>query len=131
MSKFDKIIPKGSVPNCQLQIANRYDNRWFKCKLKPPKNDRAPTHDYKLHQDVMYLEPITKKWYPAKIVRLLDSKRSYMIKTTEGAEYRKTQQHLKPYKPRKVCGPPRCKKDVNPGQDRPKRSTRPPDKLDL
>ena len=38
MSKFDKIIPKGSVPNCQLQIANRYDNRWFKCKLKPPKN---------------------------------------------------------------------------------------------
>ena len=38
MSKFDKIIPKGSFPNCQLQIANRYDNRWFKCKLKPPKN---------------------------------------------------------------------------------------------
>ena len=33
MSKFDKIIPKGSVPNCQLQIANRYDNRWFKCKV--------------------------------------------------------------------------------------------------
>ena len=30
MSKFDKIIPKGSVPNCQLQIANCYDNRWFK-----------------------------------------------------------------------------------------------------
>ena len=44
MSKFDKIIPKGSVPNCQLQIANRYDNRWFKCKLKPPKN-RARTCD--------------------------------------------------------------------------------------
>ena len=40
MSKFDKIIPKGSVPNCQLQIANRYDNRWFKCKLKPPKKKK-------------------------------------------------------------------------------------------
>ena len=30
---------KGSVPNCRLQIANRYSIRWFKCKLKPPKND--------------------------------------------------------------------------------------------
>ena len=99
--------------------------------LRQDKNHRAPTHDYKLHQDIMYLEPIMKKWYPIKIVRLLDAKRSYMIKTTEGVEYRKTQQHLKPYKPRKVCSPPRCTKDVNPGQDRPKRSTRPPDKLDL
>ena len=41
MSKFDKKSPKGSVPNCQLQIANRYDNRWFKCKLKPPKKGGA------------------------------------------------------------------------------------------
>ena len=38
MSKFDKKSPKGSVPNWRLQICNRYDNRWFKCKLKPPKN---------------------------------------------------------------------------------------------
>ena len=28
----------GSVPNCQKEIAVRYPIRWFKCKLKPPKN---------------------------------------------------------------------------------------------
>ena len=37
-SKFDKKIPMGSVPNCQKEIANTYGIRWFKCKLKPPKN---------------------------------------------------------------------------------------------
>ena len=29
----------GSVPNCQKEIAARHAIRWFKCKLKPPKND--------------------------------------------------------------------------------------------
>ena len=28
----------GSVPNCQKEIADCYPIRWFKCKLKPPKN---------------------------------------------------------------------------------------------
>ena len=37
-SKFDKKIPMGSVPNCWKEIANGYPIRWFKCKLKPPKN---------------------------------------------------------------------------------------------
>ena len=37
-TKFDKKIPMGSVPNCRKEIANRYGIRWFKCKLKPPKN---------------------------------------------------------------------------------------------
>ena len=41
MSKFDKKIPKGSVPNWRLQICNRYAIRWFKCKLKPPKKALA------------------------------------------------------------------------------------------
>ena len=36
--KFDQKIPMGSVPNCRKEIANRYPIRWFKCKLKPPKN---------------------------------------------------------------------------------------------
>ena len=27
-----------SVPNCRKEIADRYPIRWFKCKLKPPKN---------------------------------------------------------------------------------------------
>ena len=77
------------------------------CSLPPSvqskdKNERAPTNDFKLNQDVMYLDPTSKKWFPATIVCLLDAKRSYLIKTPEGAEYRRTQQHLKPYKP-KVC----------------------------
>ena len=71
--------------------------------LRPEKNEHAPTHDYKFNQDVMYLDPASKKWFPATIVRLMDAKRRYLIKTPEGVEYRKTQQHLKPYKPRKAC----------------------------
>ena len=31
-------IPVGSVPNCQKEILMCYAIRWFKCKLKPPKN---------------------------------------------------------------------------------------------
>ena len=38
VSKFDQKSPKGSVPNGQLKFANCYAIRWFKCKLKPPKN---------------------------------------------------------------------------------------------
>ena len=75
--------------------------------LRPEKNESAPTHDNKLNQDVMYLDPSSKKWFPDTIVRLMDAKRSYLIKTPKGVEYRKTQQHLKPYKPRKTCGPPK------------------------
>ena len=37
--KFDKKIPMGSVPNCQKEIPVRHAIRWFKCKLKPPKNE--------------------------------------------------------------------------------------------
>ena len=37
-SKFDKKIPMGSVPNCRKEIPMHPAIRWFKCKLKPPKN---------------------------------------------------------------------------------------------
>ena len=79
----------------------------------------------------MYLDPNTRKWFPAKIVCLMDAKRSYLIKTPEGVEYRKTQQHLKPYKPRKAVAPPKAQKARDPVQGRPKRDTKPPNKLDL
>ena len=98
--------------------------------LRPEKNECAPTHDYKLNQDVMYLDPVSNKWFPATIVRLLNA-RSYLIRTPEGVEYRKTQEHLKLYKPRKPCVPPKPTKASNPAQGRPKRDTKPPDKLDL
>ena len=42
VSKFDKKIPKGNVPNWQLQICNRYGNRWSKWQLKPPKSEMCP-----------------------------------------------------------------------------------------
>ena len=104
--------------------------------LPPPvkaqdKNERVPTHDYKLNQDVMYLDPTSKKWFPATIVRLLDAKRSYLIKTPEGVEYRQTQQHLKPYKPKVCCSLPANSRNCTPAQGRPKHDTKAPDKLDL
>ena len=36
----------GSVPNCRKEIADRYPIRWFKCKLKPPKNLWASTRTH-------------------------------------------------------------------------------------
>ena len=63
------------------------------------KNQHLPTLDLSLNQTVMYQEPVGKKWYPAKITRLCDEPRSYIITTEEGAHYRKTQTHLKPYQP--------------------------------
>ena len=45
----------------------------------------------------MYQEPVSKKWYPAKITKLCDEARSYIIPTEEGTQYRKTQMHLKLY----------------------------------
>ena len=118
---------------CHMQLRS---NMALPCPLPPPvkaqdKNETAPTHDYKLNQDVMYLDPASKKWFPATIVCLLDAKCSYLIRTPEGVEYRRTQQHLKPYK-RKVCVPPQSKqKDSTLAQGRSKRNTKAPDKLDL
>ena len=64
------------------------------------KNQHLPTHDLYLDQDVMYQDTTTKKWYPAKIMKLCDEPRSYIIATNNGTQYRKTQKHLKPYQPR-------------------------------
>ena len=61
------------------------------------KNQHLPTHDLSLDQTVMYKEPVNKKWYPAKITRLCDEPRSYIINTEEGTQYRKAQTHLKLY----------------------------------
>ena len=95
------------------------------------KNERAPTHDYKLNQDVMYLDPTSKKWFPGTIICLLDAKQSYLIKTPEGVEYRRTQQHLKPYKPKVCRSLPAKSRNCAPAQGRPKCDTKAPDKLDL
>ena len=61
------------------------------------KNQHLPTHDLCLDQAVMYQDATTRKWYPAKITKLCDEPRSYIISTENGTQYRKTQKHLKPY----------------------------------
>ena len=62
------------------------------------KKQHLPTHDLCLDQTVMYQEPTNKKWQPAKITKLYDEPRSYIISTEDGTQYRKTQKHLKPYR---------------------------------
>ena len=64
------------------------------------KNPHLPTHDLCLDQTVMYQDTTSRKWYPAKITKLCDEPRSYIISTENGTQYRKTQKHLKPYQPR-------------------------------
>ena len=59
------------------------------------KNEHLPTHDYHIGQSVIYLNPINKRWYPAKIRSLCQEPRSYKIETDDGTIYRKTQNHLK------------------------------------
>ena len=61
------------------------------------KNQHLPTHDLCLDQTVMYQDPSSKKWYPAKITKLCDEPRSYIISTKDGTQYRKMQKHLKSY----------------------------------
>ena len=51
---FDKKMSMGSVPNCPKEIANRYGIRWFKCKLKPPKNQALIQY----FPELFYDEPI-------------------------------------------------------------------------
>ena len=64
------------------------------------KNQHLPTHDICLDQTVMYQDPTNNKWYPAKIMKLCDESRSYIISTEDGTQYRKMQKHLIPYRPR-------------------------------
>ena len=61
------------------------------------KNQHLPTHDLCLDQTVMYQDPTSKKWYSAKIMKLCDEPRSYIISTEDETQYRKTQKHLKSY----------------------------------
>ena len=58
-----------------------------------------PSHDLHVGQDVMFQDVTSKQWYPATITSLCAEPRSHNITTKEGVTYRKTQAHLKPYKP--------------------------------
>ena len=62
------------------------------------KNQHLPLHDFHIGQDVMCQSPITNRWFPATIKALCPEPRSYQIETPEGITYRRTQNHLKPFK---------------------------------
>ena len=64
------------------------------------KNQHLPTHDLCLDQTGMYQDAMSRKWYPAKITKLCDEPRSYIMSIENETQYRKTQKHLKPYQPR-------------------------------
>ena len=61
----------------------------------------TPTHDIPIGQCVMYREPNDRRWYPATVIQHLTEMRSCIIKSHDNVMYRKTQVHLKPYKPKK------------------------------
>ena len=76
--------------------------RWQKCldceDLRTQcKNEHLPTHDFHIGQNVMYLNPVYRRLYPATITNLCQEPQSYKIKTDEGTIYRKIQSHLKMY----------------------------------
>ena len=58
----------GSVPNCRKDIPVHHAIRWFKCKLKPPKNCSLKpdfmvtdlTEIWKVHKDQCQIEPGNK-----------------------------------------------------------------------
>ena len=61
------------------------------------KNEHLPLHDLYLDQVVMYQDSTSKHWFPATITKLCQERRSDIITTKEGVQYRKTEAHLKPY----------------------------------
>ena len=63
------------------------------------KNEKLPSHDLYLSQDVMMQDPTSKQWSPAVITRLCKEPRSYQVTTSNNVTYRKTQAHLMLYKP--------------------------------
>ena len=62
------------------------------------KNQHLQAHDFHIGQEVMCQSPITKRWFPATIKALCPEPRSSQIETQEGITYRRTQNHLKPFK---------------------------------
>ena len=62
------------------------------------KNQHLPSHDMHIGQEVLYQDSVTKRWLPATIKALCPEPKSYQIQTATGMIYRRTQNHLKPYK---------------------------------
>ena len=110
-------------------------------------NEHLPSHDLCV-VCVMFQDSINKRWFPATITSLCKEPRSYKIMTKDDVTYRKTQGHLKPYRPEnkqyeagysimKKCNmwavKPANKVNTtdNLVQSKPKRNIKPPVMLDL
>ena len=83
-------LPMSNAACRQLQIAAK--------QTTTNKNQHLPLHDLHIGQEVMYQDSVTKRWFLATIKALCPEPRSYQIQTTEGVIYRRTQNHMKPYK---------------------------------
>ena len=67
-------------------------------EMSASKNQHLPSHDLHIGQEVMCQDLVTMRWFPATIKALCPEPRSYQIETPEGVIYRRTQNHVKPYK---------------------------------
>ena len=83
-------LPMSNVARRQLGIAAEQPST--------NKNQHLSSHDFHIGQEVMCQNPITMRWFPATIKALCPEPRSYQIETVEGVTYRRTQNHMKPYK---------------------------------
>ena len=80
--KFDKKIPIGSVPNCQKEIFVRHAIRWFKCKLKPPKNrKRNLLQKYEGQKLPWFQEKVS---WQIKVVQRLQYEQKHFSVTSSG-----------------------------------------------
>ena len=83
-------LPMSNAARRQLGIAAE--------QISASKNQHLPSHDLHIGQEVMCQDLVTMRWFPATIKALCPEPRSYQIETSEGVTYRRTQNHLKPYK---------------------------------
>ena len=83
-------LPMSNVAHRQFGIAAE--------QTLTSKNQHLPSHNLHIGQEVMCQDPNTLRWFPATIKALCSEPRSYQIETPEGVTYRRTQNHLKPYK---------------------------------
>ena len=95
-------ILQNRTARSQLPISNNARRQFGleteKLRIKM-KNENLTSHDLHLGQDVMMQDHTSKRWSPAVITRLCKEPRSYQVTTRDNVAYRKTQAHLKPYKP--------------------------------
>ena len=130
-------LPMSNAARQQLGL----QTKMLRIKMK---NEHLPSHDLCLGQNVMMQDPTSKRWSSAVITRLCKEPRCYQVTTKDRVTYRKTQAHLKPYKPEdkqeqevkkyhmwtltKNCNKNTCNSNL--GQSRARRQVKPPVKLD-